>query len=131
MDKSSKSLRRQFIRYLVAAFAGYIADFGLLYVLHEFLHVHYLLAAAVSFTIGLVVVYILSSVFVFGDSKIKKKSAEIGLFTLVGIAGLGILSLLMWVLVSLLGINYLVAKIGATVVVYIWNFFARRALYHN
>ncbi|MFZ2545269.1 MAG: GtrA family protein [Candidatus Saccharimonadales bacterium] len=126
-----KKITQQFIRYLVAAGIGYVVDFGGLYVLHEFFGIHYLIAAAISFTIGLIVVYILSNLFVFSDSKIHNKSLEFGIFALIGIVGLGILSLLMWVMVGIIGINYLLAKILATVVVYIWNFFARRAMYHN
>lgn len=130
-ETNKKSISKQFSYYFVAAGIGYIVDFGGLYILHEFFGVYYLLAAAISFVLGLVVVYIISSLFVFSDSKIKSKSLEIGLFALIGVVGLGILSLLMWTLTGVLGINYLIAKIAATVVVYLWNFFARRALYNN
>jgi putative flippase GtrA len=73
----------------------------------------------------------MSNIFVFKDSKIKSKSLEIGIFALIGIIGLGILSIAMWVFTGLLGINYLLSKIIGTVFVYAWNFFARRAMYHN
>lgn len=92
---------------------------------------HYLLAVAISFTCGLIVVYIMSSIFVFKNTKVRSKSLEISLFALIGIVGLGILSLLMWLLTGIIGINYLIAKILATIIVYGWNFFARRSLYHN
>lgn len=128
---SKKPISKQFAYYLFAAGFGYIVDFGTLYVLHDFFGIHYLVAAASGFILGLIVVYILSNLFVFGDSKIKSKSLEIGLFAFVGIVGLGILSLLMYLLTDIAGINYLIAKILATVVVYMWNFFARRSLYHN
>lgn len=130
-QKPTKPLAKQFTAYLFAAGLGYAIDFGTLYILHDFFGVHYLIAAASGFILGLAVVYITSSRFVFSNSKIKSKSIEIGIFALVGIIGLGILSLIMYLLTGVLGVNYLLAKILATVVVYIWNFFARRALYHN
>lgn len=127
----NKKLIRQFWKYFLVAGLGYIVDFGTLFVLHDFFHVHYLLAAAISFILGLIVVYIMSNRYVFYDSKIRSKYVEIGIFALIGIVGLGILSVSMWALTGLLGINYLLSKIVATVGVYMWNFFARRAMYNN
>ena len=124
-------LLRQFWKYFLVAGLGYIVDFGVLFILHDYFHVHYLVAAAISFTLGLVVVYIMSSLYVFSDSKIQSKYTEIGVFALIGIVGLGILSVSMWALTGLLGVNYLLSKIVATVGVYMWNFFARRAMYRS
>lgn len=121
----------QFIRYFGAATVGYATDFGLMIIFHEFFHFHYLIAATVGFCVGLAVVYILSNRYVFGQSKLSSKSAEFGLFTLIGVVGLGILTALMWLLTDVAHLNYLVSKILATIVVYTWNFFARRSLYHN
>jgi putative flippase GtrA len=121
----------QFIRYFGAALVGYAFDFGGLLFLKEVLGVHYLVAATISFTLGLVVVYILSSRYVFGESKITSRSVEFGLFAAIGVVGLILLNILMWIFTDLLSINYLVSKIIATVFVYAWNFFARRVMYHN
>ena len=45
------------------------------------------------------------------------------------IVGLLLLNGIMWVLTDRLGWYYVWSKVGATVVVYTWNFFARRAMY--
>lgn len=121
----------QFGRYFGAALGGYVVDFGTLIFLKEVFHLHYLFAASVSFVFGLIVVYILSNRYVFGESKIKSKSAELGLFALIGLAGLVTLNIFMWIFTDLFHLNYIVSKIVATVFVYLWNFLARRALYHN
>lgn len=121
----------QFIRYFGVALVGYVFDFGTLILLHELLHVHYLIAATCGFIIGLIVLYILSNKYVFGESKIKSKSAEFGLFALIGLIGLAILNLLMWIFTDYFLVNYIVSKIIATIFVYMWNFFARRSLYHD
>lgn len=122
---------QQFIKYFGVALVGYVVDFGLLIFAKEVLNFHYLIAATAGFVGGLLVVYILSNQYVFGQSKIASKKKEFGLFAIMGLAGLGILNLLMWALTGGLGITYIFSKIFATVVVYIWNFFARRSLYHN
>lgn len=121
----------QFMRYFGVALIGYIFDFGILILLHELLHVHYLIAGTCGFVIGLIIVYVLSSKYVFGESKIKSKSAEFGLFAIVGLVGLGILNVLMWIFTDFFLVNYIVSKIIATTFVYTWNFFARRSLYHD
>ena len=126
-----KKITRQFVRYFLVAGLGYVVDVGMLYILHEHFGVYYLYAAIASFVLGLVVVYIMSSLFVFSNSKLKSKYLEIGIFSLIGVIGLIILTGLMWVLTSFLGVNYLIAKVLATVVVYTWNFFARRTMYNN
>lgn len=130
MNKHRK-LIDQFIRYFGAALVGFVFDFGTLILLHQLFGVHYLIAASCGFTLGLIVVFILSNRYVFGQSKIKSKSAEFGIFALIGLIGLGILNVLMWIFVDQIHINYIVSKIFATVFVYAWNFFARGALYHE
>jgi len=122
---------KQFIRYFGVALVGYVFDFGSLILLREVLGAHYLVAASIGFIIGLIIVYFLSNRYVFGESKVKSKSLEFGIFALVGIIGLAILNLLMWVFTEQFGINYLLSKVIATVFVYMWNFFARRSLYHD
>lgn len=127
----SKKLALQFLKYFGVAGIGYVADFGSLLFCKEILHLHYLVSATIGFVIGLTVVYFLSNRYVFGESKLKSKAAEFALFAIIGIVGLIALNLLMWAMTDGFGINYLVSKILATVVVYAWNFLARRKLYHD
>jgi putative flippase GtrA len=129
--KQYERLLKQFARYFGAALVGFVVDFGTLVLLHEIAHVYYLAAATCGFILGLIVVYILSNRYVFGESKIKSKSAAFGLFALIGVVGLLLLNGLMWIFTDLWHINYIVSKIIATVFVYAWNFFARRKLYHD
>lgn len=121
----------QFMKYFLAAGVGYIVDFGAMVLCKEIFQLHYLVSATIGFIVGLVVVYIVSSRYVFGESKIKSRRHEFVLFALIGLVGLGILNLVMWILTSGISIDYMVSKILATVAVYMWNFLARRALYYN
>lgn len=131
MINISAKISVQFYKYFGAALAGYVVDFGILIICKEVLQLHYLAAAILGFTVGLVVVYLLSNRYVFGESRIKSKSAEFGIFAVIGVVGLILLTLLMWLMTDVAHINYLLSKILATVVVYMWNFFARKSLYHN
>jgi putative flippase GtrA len=131
MIEKCRQILVQFVKYFGVALVGYLFDFGILFILNEFFHVYYLIAAASGFIIGLIITFFLSNRFVFGESKIKSKSAEFGFFAIIGVIGLGILTILMWFFTDVFLINYLVSKVFATVFVYIWNFFARRSLYNN
>ena len=79
-------------------------DFGLLYVLTDFAHLQYLVSASVSFVAGLVVNYRLSTAWIFRHSKMSNRGAEFTVFALIGVVGLGLNDLLMWVFTSLLGV---------------------------
>lgn len=122
---------KQFIKYFGAALVGYVVDFGTLIILHDLFGVHYLISASAGFLLGLIVVYIISNKYVFGESKLASRKTEFLLFAVIGLVGLGILNGLMFVMTGLFAINYILSKILATVVVYAWNFLARRSLYHN
>jgi putative flippase GtrA len=126
-----RRLTAQFVRYLLVAFIGLGFDFGTMILLREFFHAHYLVAAAGGFVVGLIVNYALSSKYVFSNPKIKSHAMNFGLFGLIGAVGLGILSLMMWLFTDGLNINYIFSKVLATLFVYMWNFFARRSLYHD
>jgi putative flippase GtrA len=126
-----RHLALQFIRYLLVAFIGLGFDFGTLVFCKQILGINYLLAAVAGFSVGLVVNYLLSVRYVFTNPKIKSHAMNFGLFAVIGLIGLGTLTLCMWLLTGGLHINYIISKVIATVFVYMWNFFARRTLYHN
>lgn len=127
----NKKFLKQFSLYFATALLGYLVDFGTLVLLTELFNVHYLVAASSGFILGLICTYILSTRFVFGNSKLNSKKAEFSLFAIIGIVGLALLNILMWLFTDIIGFNYIVSKVVATVFVYMWNFFARRALYYN
>jgi putative flippase GtrA len=58
----------------------------------------------------------------------KKKVAEFTLFTLVGIAGVGINQLLMYLMVDGLDLNEMLSKMVAAILVLMWNFGARKLI---
>ncbi len=126
IDKSPSTVI-QFFRYVVVAAVGLVFDFGGLVFLTERAHIYYLLSATISFTVALVVNYILSSVWVFPPSKFRRWH-EFLFFGLIGLVGLGLNDLLLWALSSGLGLYYVASKGIATCVVFGWNFFARKFL---
>jgi putative flippase GtrA len=118
----------QLFRYTFVGGVAFIADFGTLYILTEYFKIHYLISAGISFILGLIINYFLSVKWVFNSRVLKNRMLEFLLFTLIGLIGLGLNELFLWILTDVLLIYYLLSKIFTTIIVYFWNFFARKFL---
>ena len=116
----------QLLRYTVVGGFAFVVDFGLLVILTELAGINYLISAAIAFVAGLTINYLLSIRWVFASRTLESRSAEFTLFAIIGIVGLGLNELFMWILTDIIGWHYLGSKIATTVIVFFWNFLARR-----
>jgi putative flippase GtrA len=116
----------ELFRYLIAGGVALVADAAVLYFLTEYLGVYYLLSSIVGFCVGLIVSYIINVIWVFTDRKIENKTIERVVFATISLVGLLLTSLFMWVFTSLLLFHYLYSKIITTVIVFVWNFAAKK-----
>ena len=123
-----ESLFGQFLRYGVVGGISFIVDYGSLWLLTEKAGLPYLLSAAIAFIFGLTCNYFLSTRWVFGESRMKSAWTEFAAFALIGVVGLGLNELIMFSCTDGLGFHYMVSKIVSTVIVFFWNFLARRFL---
>lgn len=121
----------QMFRYLFVAVAAFSCDFILLVTLTELADLHYLLAAALGFSGGLAVNYVLSVRWVFGERAFASRRLEFLAFATIGIIGLIMTAGLMWLMTGLLGVYYILSKLIVTAVVFFWNFLARKFLLFN
>lgn len=116
----------QIIRFLFVGGTAFLIDFGTLWALTELAGINYLLSSCISFSISVVYNYILSISWVFDGKTKKNRWIELITFILLSLIGLGINQHIMWVLVEKLTVNYLLSKIGATIVVMLFNFITRK-----
>ncbi len=123
-----KKIAKEFSRYTLVGGLAFIVDFGLLYILTEWGGLHYLLSATIAFTVGLIVNYALSILWVFAYRSCKDNRLEFVLFSIVGVGGIVLTDVSMAVLTPLLYGNYLLAKGITAILVLLWNFFLRRQL---
>jgi putative flippase GtrA len=79
----------EIFRYGLGTVVAFALDIGLLTLLVSRLGVHYILAAAISFVVGGVVLYLLSVRFVFRHRRISDRGVEMSFFIALGIVGLG------------------------------------------
>lgn len=116
----------QLFRYTFVGGLAYIVDFSSLFALTEYVGIHYLTSATIAFVFGITTNYSLSILWVFDGRMIKNKWLEAGIFMLIGVIGLCLNLLFMWILTEYIHFHYLLSKAVATVFVYMWNFFVRR-----
>jgi len=116
----------QFFRYSIVGGVAYIVDFVSLFLLTEYAGIHYLLSAMIAFILGLIANYILSIIWVFAKRRVERIQLEFSIFAFIGVIGLALNEFFMWFFTEKFGIFYLVSKILTTVVVYLWNFWARK-----
>lgn len=121
-----KKLIEQIIKFGFVGFLCFFIDYGIMVLLTEVVGIDYLVSSGISFTVSVIVNYILSVTFVFETDKSKNKFKEFVVFVFLSVIGLGINEACMWFAVELLGIHYMISKIGATAVVMVYNFISRK-----
>ena len=121
----------QLFRYTFVGGIAFLIDFSTLYILTEIFNIYYLLSAALAFLLGLAVNYILSILWVFKFRVIKSRYVEFIIFGIIGIVGLSLNELIIWTFTEYVEFHYMASKIVSTVIVYLWNFFARKYILYN
>jgi putative flippase GtrA len=118
----------QFVRSMVVSVAAVVANFGGSYILKDILGVYYLLSAAGSFLLGVVVNYYLSVKWVFASRQVASRHAEFLIFATI--LGIGLLLNLVLIagMVEILKLNFWIALPISTVLVFFWNFLARKKI---
>ena len=123
-----RHLIREAVLYSAASGVGLVVDVGLLMVLVERAHVHYLAAAAIAFLSGTVVVYAFSIGAIFRHRRLKDRRLEFGMFATIGALGLLVNLGVMRIAVGGFGLHYLLGKAISIVFTFSLNFGLRRAL---
>lgn len=118
-------LLNQILKFGLVGGMAFVIDYVLLYLCTEFLHIHYLISSIISFTVSVIFNYILSIKWVF-DVKKKQDVKDFVIFIILSVIGLGINSLIMYVMVEKFGVYYMLSKIVSTVVVMVYNFITRK-----
>ncbi|MBE6146995.1 MAG: GtrA family protein [Firmicutes bacterium] len=123
--KNHEKLVNQILKFGVVGGLAFLIDYCLLFLLTEFLNIHYLISSVISFIISLIFNYILSIKWVFDVTK-KQTIKEITIFTILSVIGLGINQVVMYLGSDILNIHYMITKLAATAIVMVWNFVTRK-----
>jgi putative flippase GtrA len=115
------------VRYGAASGAALACDYAVLIGLLG-AGLHYLMASAIGFSAGIVVAYLMSIRFVFPARRGADRMREAAGFLAVGLAGLLLTQVLLFVLVSGFTIVVPLAKTLTSGAVFFFNFLLRRSL---
>lgn len=126
----NKELER-FLKFMVVGTLGFVIDFGTLNLLKLVFHVHLLLANTVSFSLAVLSNFTWNRLWTYPDSRSKPLQSQLVQFFVVNVVGLGINTLVLWLLTPLFTrlvgeLGYNIAKAIATIIVLFWNFFVNR-----
>jgi putative flippase GtrA len=116
----------QFFRYIFVGGVAFIVDFCSLFIFTDIFGVYYLLSAAIAFILGLIANYALSINWVFNKRTLDNRMSEFTIFAVIGIIGLVLNEMIIWLFTDYVGLFYLVSKIIAAALILFWNFFARK-----
>lgn len=112
-----------------ASFAGVgalatITQYVILYLGVQFLGIHPVPASVIGFALSALLNYWLNHRLTFASTLPHRRSLP--RFALVVTVGLGLTAILMWLGVEVLHLHYLLAQVGTTALVLVWNFVASR-----
>ncbi|MBE5905420.1 MAG: GtrA family protein [Lachnospiraceae bacterium] len=116
----------QFFRHSIVGGTAFAIDYGLLIALTEIAGVYYLWSAIISFVISMIFNYCFSMRFVFQCRTDISRQLVFLIFTTLSSIGLAMNTILLWYLVSFTDMHYQPAKLLATLLVTLYNFFSRK-----
>ena len=112
-------------QYFVVGGVSAVVDISFFFVFAKLLGFNYLVVATIGFVIATLVNYALSIKFVFTSGVRFGKRKEITLVYLVSAAGLAVNLLVLYLAVSVAGLELMLSKVIATATVFLWNFLTR------
>lgn len=119
-------LIKQIIKFGGVGVLCFLIDFGVLYLLTDIFSFYYLVSAAISFTVSVIVNYLLSVKFVFETNPEYSQTRNFILFIIFSVIGLLLTEAIMKIGVDFLNWNYMAVKIIATAIVMVYNFITRK-----
>ena len=106
------------VRYFAASAFALGIDFGAYIALIRAAGMLYLLAAPAGFALGLAAVYFLSIRWVFVERRLANARAEFAIFAAIGVAGMALNEIVIYVGVESLSLSYELAKLASAGVVF-------------
>lgn len=119
----TKTFLIKFIKFGIVGFSGLFIDFGFTYLCKEKFKIQKYVSNAIGFTMAATFNYIFNRIWTF-KSKNPDIIIEYSEFILISIIGLGINSLILYLIINRFKLNFYISKIFAIIVTTIWNFLA-------
>lgn len=112
-----------FLKFCIVGATGTVVDFGATYICKEKLHIQKYIANAIGFVLAASSNYLFNRIWTFHSTNPNVGGEYLSFFA-VSLIGLGLNTLIIWLLSSKLKQNFYLAKVVATGIVMLWNYFA-------
>jgi putative flippase GtrA len=113
----------KFLKFCVVGVTGTVVDFGLTWICKEKFKIPKFVANAIGFVVAATSNYFLNRWWTWGSTN-SQVGVEYTKFFAVSLIGLGLNTLILYILHEKMKVNFWVSKVFATGVVMIWNFLA-------
>ncbi|MFA4852530.1 MAG: GtrA family protein [Bacteroidales bacterium] len=117
----TKILFFKFLKFGIVGASGMIVDFSLTYLFKEIVKIQKYVANAIGFTVAATTNYFLNRIWTFHDTA-PEITVQYIKFFIISLIGLGINTLILYILVNNYKKNFYLSKLFAIGVVMVWNF---------
>jgi len=121
MTESVQNLFFKFLKFGVVGFSGLLLDFGVTYIAKERLRWDKYMANSLGFLLASGSNYYLNRIWTFQSAE-PEIGWQFSRFLLVAVVGLLLNNLIVYLLTERAKLNFYIAKFGAIVLVFFWNF---------
>ena len=121
-----KPIAKQFGKFAIVGTTAFVIDYATMVLLTELFGVPYMASTTIGFIVSVVFNYFASMHFVFTHRDEISRRREFAIFVVLSTIGLGLNDVLMYVGVDLLGFDYRIFKVLATMMVTVYNFITRK-----
>lgn len=118
-----KILISKFLKFGVVGCSGMIIDFGMTYLCKEIFKLNKFVSNAIGFILAATSNYFLNRIWTF-DNHSEQVGSQYVQFMIVSVIGLGINSIILYLLNERLKWNFYLSKLIAIGITTVWNFFA-------
>lgn len=112
---------RRFLKYSAVGISTFALDLVILFILIDFYDLHYVLAAGLAFVVAVTINYWISRRYVFPGTLRGVRDGYVN-FLLIALTGLSIVMMGMYLLVTVFGIGYLLARVISASITGFWNY---------
>ena len=114
------------IRYLISGGTAALVNFTTLFILVQFIYMHYLSASILAFVVSIAVSFAMQKFWTFRDKLVHDIHMQFSRYVVVISSSLLINTTLVYLMVEKLHTWYLLAQVIATLIIAVINFFAYR-----
>ena len=108
-----------------------VLDFALLFIVTHYLGVNYIISSIISFTSATILNYYLCISWIFTFRVVSNKYQEFLFYLVISGVGLTFNTVIIWGATEFFGFYFMISKIFATGLVFVWNFGARKYFLHS